>query len=55
MADRILGCLADVGNGIVEQGGDPEHVERVMPAIEGNTRMAGVTAVSFVADISNRC
>ncbi|TWT21099.1 type II toxin-antitoxin system HipA family toxin [Luteimonas marina] len=40
LAGRILGCLAEVGNGIVEQGGDPERVERVIVAIEGNTRMA---------------
>lgn len=41
LAGRILECLAEVGSGIVEQGGDPERVERVMAAIEGNAGEAG--------------
>lgn len=38
LADAVLGRLADVGAGIVEQGGDPQRVERVMAAIAGNAR-----------------
>lgn len=40
LADAILGCLAEVGNDIVEQGGDPERVGRVIAAIDGNIRKA---------------
>ncbi|HEY4530682.1 MAG TPA: type II toxin-antitoxin system HipA family toxin [Luteimonas sp.] len=42
LAGRILDSLAVVGRAVVEQGGEPRHVERVMAAIEGNVRgMAG--------------
>jgi len=41
LADAILECLADTGREIVEQGGDPERVERVVAAIDSNTRKAG--------------
>lgn len=40
IADAILGSLADTGNDIVQQGGDPTQVARVMSAIGGNTRKA---------------
>ena len=38
LAALILERLADVGAGVVEQGGDPACVERVMAAIAGNAR-----------------
>ena len=41
LADAIRGCLAEVGAGIMEQGGDPERVERVMDAIANNIRNTG--------------
>ena len=41
LAAAVLGCLAEVGHGIVQQGGDPGRVERVMAAIEGNTMKTG--------------
>lgn len=41
LAGRILDSLAGVGRTVMEQGGEPRHVERVMAAIEGNAvRMA---------------
>ena len=41
LAAAILDCLAKVGRRIVQQGGDPERVQRVMAAIEGNTMKTG--------------
>ena len=41
LADAIRGCLAEVGAGIMEQGGDPERVERVMDAVANNIRNTG--------------
>ena len=41
LATAVLACLAEVGQGIVQQGGDPVRVERVMAAIEGNTMKTG--------------
>ncbi|MFA7487200.1 MAG: type II toxin-antitoxin system HipA family toxin [Lysobacteraceae bacterium] len=41
LAAAILDCLAEVGRRIVQQGGDPERVQRVMAAIEGNTMKTG--------------
>ena len=38
LADAILGCVVDVGNGLVEQGGNPAHLERIVAAIQSNTR-----------------
>ncbi|MEJ5207458.1 type II toxin-antitoxin system HipA family toxin [Denitratimonas sp. CY0512] len=38
LAAMILERLADVGAGVVEQGGDPERMERVMVAVAGNVR-----------------
>lgn len=42
LAAAVLGSLAEVGHGIVQQGGDPGHVECVMAAIEGNTLKTGI-------------
>ncbi len=38
LAALILERLADVGASVVEQGGDPDRVERVMAAVAGNVR-----------------
>ena len=38
LADAILGCVVEVGNGLVEQGGNPAHLERIVAAIQSNTR-----------------
>ena len=42
LADTILGCLAEVGYGLAEQGADQARVERVMAAISTNTRKHGL-------------
>ena len=38
LAALILERLMDVGAGVVEQGGDPDRVERVMAVVAGNVR-----------------
>src|SRR3546814_14764709 len=42
LAGKVLACLPEAGDGILEQGGDPSRVERVMVAIGGNTRTVGL-------------
>src|SRR3546814_628849 len=42
LAGKVLACLPEAGDGILEQGGDPSRVERVMVAIAGNTRKVGL-------------
>lgn len=36
LADAVLGCLDEVGAGIVDQGGDPARVARIMDVIRVN-------------------
>ena len=40
LADMLLGCLAEVGHGLVEQGGDQARLQRVMAAIDATIRNA---------------
>src|SRR3546814_3984595 len=54
LAGKVLACLPEAGDGILEQGGDPSRVERVMVAIAGNTRKVGLGRLASETKIKSR-
>src|SRR3546814_12624951 len=46
LAGKVLACLPEAGDGILEQGGDPSRVERGVVAIAGTTREEGLGGVA---------